>query len=148
MRHLLSLLIVAAVLLLGLGTSTGLPRQTAQRIDDDTDTTQTLTIPGVPVDRGVEGGAYLRGLQVDVTGAGSTVTFSLSSRICGSPAAGGEAECSGWETVAIASGSIAGAAPTPATQTIDLAAPRYQYRLVLTVTVGTPTAIRVYALYQ
>lgn len=141
MRRLLAILLVMFAFA---AAAQAAPVREARRLDDGSDTTQTLTLAGVADTSST--GLWLRSLQVDVTGAG-TVTFALTSRVCGYESSGATT-CGAWEPSALASGSITAGSPTPGTVTLELQHPRYQYRLTLTVTSGAPTALRVWGLYQ
>lgn len=139
--------ILALMLFALLATAADAQQRTRRRVDLGTDTTQTIDITGGGTAEGVPLGTWLRQLRIDVTGSG-TVTYSLTHRLCGSGTDGSASTCSAWESTALASGTITAGADPPGIITLELTKPRDEYRLILTVTAGTPSAIRVWALYQ
>lgn len=143
--HLL-LLLLAPLLVTALSPpAAAAPERVRLRLDDGSDDSQVREIRGgggtLPT------GAYLREVQIDITGAGATVDYTLTKRLCGVDAAG-TVTCGAWEPMPLATGTITGADGPPGTLTLELGRPRDEYQLTLTVTAGTPTAIRVWALYQ
>lgn len=100
----------------------------AERLDDGTNATQTLTFSGQ--------GYEFTEIAIEVTGAGTSVDYSLTSRICVT-----DTTCSAWEATPLASGTLAGDTTAQTVTIGPLTAPRSSYRLTLTVT-GSPSSMK------